>query len=83
MSPLSGRGLRFLAAGRHLQLGSNVNRDFGRIVVNKMSNAMVRNAPEFCPATQCANGGFFVFGKDSATAEPDNVSELILASSGI
>ena len=83
MPPSICRGLRFLAAGRHLQLGSNVNRDFGRIVVNEMPDAVVRDAPEFRPIAQRADRRLLARGKNATQAQADDVSQLILRSGDV
>jgi len=67
-----------LSARWHLEFGMNVRCDFGRVIINEVPNAVVWDAPEFCPTSQRANGGFFVFGKNPAEAETDDVSELVL-----
>ena len=48
-----------------------------------MPDAVVGDAPEFGPAPQRADGRFFVFWKDPATAESDDVRELTLYCCGI
>jgi len=83
MSPSMGRGLRFLAPGRYLQLGANVNRDFGRIVVNEMPDAVVRNAPEFCPVAKRADRRLLALRKNTAQTQADDVSKLTLANGDV
>ena len=83
MSPSRCRGLRFLATGRHLQLGADVNRDFGRIVVNEMPDAVVRDAPEFRPIAQRADRRLLARGKNATQAQADDVSQLILRSGDV
>jgi hypothetical protein len=51
--------------------------DLGRIVINEMSDAMMRDPPELRPIPQRAHGGFLAGGKYPAQAKADYVSELI------
>ena len=56
--------------------------DFSGVVIDEVSDAVMGDAPEFRPAPQRADGRFFVFGEDPATAETDDVCELTLSGSG-
>jgi len=51
--------------------------DLGRIVINEVSDAMMRDAPELRPIPQRAHGGLLACGKNSAEAKADYVCELI------
>jgi hypothetical protein len=53
-----------------------VERNLGRIVINEVADAVMRNAAEFGPFSQSADGGFFTSRKNPAGAETNNVSEL-------
>ena len=69
---------RFLAPSRHLQLGADVVRDFGWIVVNEMPDAVMRDAPEFGPVAQRADRRLFARWENAAEAQADDVCELAL-----
>ena len=54
-----------------------MNRDFGRIIVDEVSNAVMRDAPELRPFAQRANGWFLAGRKYPAQAEAENIRELV------
>ena len=54
-----------------------MRRDFGCVVVDEMADAMMRDSPQLRPIAQGRDGGLFVFGKNPATAQADDVRELV------
>ena len=71
-------GGQLLASGWHLQLGADVGRDFGRVVIDEMTKTVIRDAPEFSPIAQRANRGLFTCGKNAAQAQAGNIREPVL-----
>ena len=78
-----GRRQRKSPSRLHLEIGADVNRDLDGIEINKVPDAVMRDAPEFCPVPQRADGGLFVFRKNSAEAQADDVRELALTGRGM
>jgi len=66
-------GARSLSPSRHLQFGADVDRDFGRIVVNKVSDAVMWDASELCPCPEGSNRGLLAGRKYPALAKADDV----------
>lgn len=56
--------------------------DLSGVVVDKMSDTVVRNAAELGPFAQGANGRLLTGGKYSAQSKADNVGELALTRGG-
>ena len=57
----------------NFEFGPDVFGDLRDVVVDKMSNTVMRNATQFCPVAQCGNRWFAVPRKDSAFAQTDDV----------
>ena len=53
-----------------------MDRDLGGIVVNKMADFVMRNAPELRPCPQRADRRFLADGKNPALAQSNNIGEL-------
>ena len=54
-------------------------RDLGRIEVDEMSNAVIRDAAKFGPIAESADRRFLAGGKDSAESKTDDVSKRVLS----
>ena len=53
-----------------------MERNLGRIIINEVADAVMRNAAEFRPFSQGADGGLFTGGENPAGAKADDVGEL-------
>lgn len=49
--------------------------DLDRVEINEVADAMVGDAPEFCPFAQRANGGLLAFWEDPAHAKAFGIHE--------
>lgn len=67
-----------LAPRRHFQLGADMLRDFDGIEIYEMTEAVVRDAPEFRPIAQGADRGFPPLGENPAETQAGNISELAI-----
>ena len=70
-----------LASGWHLQLGADVSRHFGGVVIDEVTKTMMRDATEFRPVAQRANRRLFPSGENAAQTQAVNVRELISSGS--
>jgi hypothetical protein len=50
--------------------------DLGRVVIDKVSYSVMRDAAEFGPGAKRADRRFFAGGKYSTLAQADNIREL-------
>ena len=66
-----------LSPGRDFQLGSDMHRHLGRIVINEMSYAVMRDAAEFRPGAKRTNRRLLTRREYSALAQADDIRELI------
>ena len=53
-----------------------MQRNLGRIIINEVADAVVRDAAEFGPFAQGADGGFTTGGENTTGAKTDDVGEL-------
>lgn len=51
--------------------------DLGHVVINEMTDAVVRDTPELCPVSQGGDGGLFVGGENPAVTQADDIRELV------
>jgi hypothetical protein len=65
-----------LSASRDFQLGADMHRNFGRIVVNKVPDAVMGDTPKLRPRPESADRGFFAGRKYPTLAQTDNIREL-------
>ena len=57
--------------------------DLDRVIVNEMTDAMVRNAPEFGPFAERANGRLLARREYARLAKADDIRELTLPEGGM
>ena len=60
---------------RNQQMGADVGLYFCKIVVNEMSDSVVRDSTQPCPCPQGSDRRFATNRKDTAIPETNNVSE--------
>lgn len=65
-----------LAARGHLELGADVGRYFRHVVVNEMTDTVMRDAAQPRPIAQRRNGRLFVFWKNPAGPQAEDIGEL-------
>lgn len=65
------------APRRHFQLRADMHGNLGGIVIDEMSDAVMRYAPELRPFPQRAHRGLFPCREDPAQAKAENIHELI------
>ena len=70
-------GGRRLTSGRHFQFRADMNVDLGRIIIDEMSDAVMRDASEFRPFPQRAHRRLFACREYPAQAKAENVRELV------
>ena len=63
---------------RHFEPGADVRRDLRRVVIDEVTDAVMRDAPELGPVAERCDGRFFVLRENPAAAQADDVRELIL-----
>ena len=68
--------LTALSSRRHFKFCANVNGHFRRIIVNEVSDFVVRDALQLGPLAKGANRGLLTVGKDAAQAKTDDVCKL-------
>ena len=77
------RGVGFGRGGdsstrRHFESGADVRRDLRRVVVDEVTDAVMRDAPQLGLVAERRDGGFFVLRENPAVTQTDDVRELIL-----
>ena len=65
-----------LGACGDFHFGADVQRNLGRIIINEVADAVMRDAAEFGPFAQGADGGFTTGGENTTGAKTDDVGEL-------
>ena len=58
---------------RHFEPGANVCRDLRRVVIDKVTDAVMRDASQLGPVAERRDGGFFVLRENPAAAQADDV----------
>lgn len=53
-----------------------MHRHLGRVVIDEMPDAMMRDAPELRPSAERADGRLLVLGEDAAEAQPGDIRKL-------
>ena len=71
------RAAGFSAPRRHLEPGADVRRYLGCVVIDEMTDSMMRDAPQLGPVAQGGDGGFLVLGENPAAAQADDVRESV------
>ena len=61
---------------RNFELRADVDRDLGRVVVNEMTETVMRDAAELGPLAEGADRGLFAVRENAAGAEADDVDQL-------
>ena len=62
---------------RHFELGANARRDLRRVVIDEVTDAVMRDAPQLGPVAERGDGGLFVFRENPAATQADDVREPI------
>jgi len=61
---------------RDFQLGANMHADLGGVEVDEVPDLVKRNAPEFRPFPQRADGRLFARWENAAETKSDDIGEL-------
>ncbi len=65
-----------LTSGGDFEFGADMERNLGWIIIDEVANAVMRNAAEFGPFAQGADGGLATGGENATGAKADDVGEL-------
>ena len=65
-----------LPARRDFEFGADVDRDLGRVVVDEMTETVMRDAAELGPLAEGADRGLFAVRKNAAGPEADDIDQL-------